>query len=211
VPAQFSGLHTDGQLHYCSERGINSKREFTIWTPLQDCTGDTTPRLLLLHRGDTYCDVFSTQESVTDEGNSYLPVQLRPQLAAASLEGVADRLDQMFERLYRSKRCYAPAVPLGSAILFDHNIVHGSYRHRGMVTPRYSLDFRVVGIYRTARANARYRGVAFRSAGVPRGLYANALRLYANVALAVVLLGGALRGDINSIQRVKRQLKANRG
>jgi hypothetical protein len=206
VPAQFSGLHMDGQLRYCSEKGIHSKREFTIWTPLQDCTNDMTPRLLLLHRGDTFADVFAAQESVTDEGNSYLPVELRPQLAAAGLENAADRLDQMFERLYAAKRCYAPPVPFGSAVLFEHNIVHGSYRNRGMTTARHSLDFRVVGVYRPAPANARYRGVAFRSSGVPGGLYANALRVYANSALALGLLGGALRGDINSVRRVKRQL-----
>jgi hypothetical protein len=206
VPAQFSGLHMDGQLRYCSDRGIHSKREFTIWTALQDCARDDTPRLLLLHRGDTFADVFSSQEAVADEGNSYLPIELRPQMEAAGLERAADRLDQMFDRLYEAKRCYAPPIPFGSAVLFEHNIVHGSYRRRNMVTPRYSLDFRVVGVYRPARANARYQGVAFRSSGVPQGLYATALRAYANTTLAVGLLGGALRGDLSSVRRVKRQL-----
>ena len=206
VPAQFSGLHMDGQLRYCSDRGIHSKREFTIWTALQDCTGDDTPRLLLLQRGDTFADVFSSQEAVADEGNTYFPIELRPQMEAAGLEAAADRLDQMFERLYEAKRCYAPPIPFGSAVLFEHNIVHGSYRRRNMVMPRHSLDFRVVGVYRTARANARYQGVAFRSSGVPRGLYATALRAYANTTLAVGLLAGAARGDLSSVRRVKRQL-----
>jgi hypothetical protein len=206
IPAQFSGLHMDGQLRYCSDRGIYSKREFTIWTALQDCSGDDTPRLLLLHRGDTFADVFSAQEFVTDDGTTYLPLELRPQLEATGLERAADRLDNMFERLYDAKRCYAPRIPFGSAVVFEHNIVHGSYRRQIMRTPRYSFDFRVVGVYRPARANARYQGVAFQSFGVPHGLYANALRAYANATLAISLLGGALRGDPNSARRVKRQL-----
>jgi hypothetical protein len=205
VPAQFSGLHRDGQLQPCAKRGINSQREFTIWTPLQDCTGDSTPRLLLLHRGDEFADVFSKEELVADEGTGYLPIALRPQLAAAAIEGSPDRVDRMFERLYAARRCYAPPVPLGSAVLFDHNIVHGSYRHRGMTTPRYSLDFRVVGIYRLSHANARYQGVAFRSSAVPSGTYGEAMRMVARSTLATSLISGAMRGDLDSLRRVKRQ------
>jgi hypothetical protein len=205
VPALFSGLHMDGQLRYCSERGINSKREFTIWTPLLACTDDSTPRLLLLHRGDGFADVFSTQESVTDEGNSYLPIQLRPQLTAEGLDRAADRIDLMFERLYAARRCYAPELPLGSAILFDRDIVHGTYRRHGMARARYSLDFRVVGVYRPAHANARYEGVAFKSEVVPNGARAAALRIMARSALAVSLLANTVRGDLNSLRRVKRQ------
>jgi hypothetical protein len=206
VPAQFSGLHMDGQLRFCSERGINSKREFTIWTPLQDCADETTPRLLLLHRGESYGDVFSAEENVADAGNSYLPISLRPQIESTGLEGAADRIDQMFERLYVAKQCYAPPIPLGSAVLFDRDIVHGSYRRTNMTTPRYSLDFRVVGVYRFSRANARDQGVAFRSSKFPSGVYANALRVCSNTALAFGLLGGAMRGDGNSVRRIKRQI-----
>src|SRR5208282_3014676 len=108
-----------------------------------------------------------------------LPIELRPQLAADALEGAADRIDQMFERLYAARHCYAPPVPFGSAVLFDHDIVHGSYRRRGMTTPRYSFDFRAVGVYRPSHANARYQGVAFRSRNVPDGLYAETLRMVA--------------------------------
>lgn len=205
VPAQFSGLHRDGQLRFCSARGINSKGEFTIWTPLLDCTDDLTPRLLLLHRGDEFTNVFSENDSVSDEGNSYLPVALRPQLAADGLETVAERLDTMFEKLYAARRCYAPKIPFGSAVMFNHDVVHGSYRRRNMTTPRYSLDFRAVGVYRPSPANARYQGVAFRSRNIPDGIYAETMRMISRVTLTASLLSNAMRGDITSARRVRRQ------
>jgi hypothetical protein len=206
IPAQFSGLHRDGQLRYCSERGINSKREVTIWTPLQDCSDDGTPRLLLLRRGQNFDDVFSTRETVSDEGNTYLPIGLRPQLAATGLEAAADRVDAMFEQLYVAKDCYAPHVPFGSAVIFNHDVVHGSYRHRGMTTPRYSLDFRTVGVYRPSRANARYEGVAFNTHNVPAGLYAEGMRMVTRATMTAAILGGVIRGDINATRRFRRQI-----
>jgi len=168
VTTLFSGLHADGQLRCCSDEGIRSKREFTIWTPLVDCTGEDTPRLLLLHRDQHFYGVFSTDEQISDEGIPYFPLQLRPVLHSKGLQadGAAQQLDRMFERLYDARQCYAPHVPLGSAVLFEHNIVHGSYRHSGMTRPRYSMDFRAVGEYRLTDNNRHIQGRQFSPKGI---------------------------------------------
>lgn len=177
VTGLFSGLHYDGQLRPCSDEGINSKREFTIWTPLVDCTTEDTPRLLLLARGQTFTDVFGVDELVSDEGVKYWPLQLRPTLASEGLNSVS--LDQLFERLYAAKQCYAPHVPIGSAILFEHNITHGSYRRGKMKNPRSSMDFRAVGVYRETDANRHYSGTAFPvPPSVPRMLMTRARSMF---------------------------------
>jgi hypothetical protein len=165
VTGIFSGLHFDGQLRACSDEGINSTREFTIWSPLVDCTSEATPRLLLLQRGQNFADVFSAKDQVTDGGIKYLPTQLRPTVEADGLNGAASQLDAMFERIYAARQCYAPRIPLGSAVLFEHNIIHGSYRKSGMTVPRYSLDFRAVGVYRKTEKNRHFEGVTFSEDG----------------------------------------------
>jgi hypothetical protein len=167
IAGVFSGLHFDGQLRCCSDEGVNSKREFTIWTPLTDCSDDDTPRLLLLHRGQNFADVFSERDQISDGGIKYLPTQLRPTLEADGLNRAASQLDQMFDRIYASKQCYAPRIPLGSTVLFEHNIIHGSYRRSQMTVPRYSLDFRAVGVYRRSEKNQHFGGRAFSSAAYP--------------------------------------------
>ena len=90
---RFIGLHPDGQLNLCSGHAFNTKRELTIWTPLQDCTTDDTPRLLLMHKGETYTDLFADEETPAIErrrkqighGKSFLSIP-RP------LEKLAARL-----------------------------------------------------------------------------------------------------------------------
>lgn len=74
----FAGLHADGQLRPAALRGLRSTRELTIWTPFQDCTTETIPRLLLLHRGEHYKDLFTEAEQTTVDGIPYLPIQLKP-------------------------------------------------------------------------------------------------------------------------------------
>jgi len=167
VVSRFSGLHKDGQLKPCSEHGVNSRREFTIWTPLQDCGNDLTPRLLLLRRGEHFKDVFSKENLIQDHDTSFLPIQLQPH--AGRINSVsADTVDQMFDQLYSAKQCYAPYIPFGSAILFERDIVHGSYRHSQMTIPRLSLDFRITGRFMVTTQNVSYQGIIFQSGAFPQ-------------------------------------------
>jgi hypothetical protein len=66
------------------------------------------------------------------------------------------------QRLFAARRCYAPPVPLGGAILFEHDVMHASYLRPGMTRARYSLDFRAVGEYEVDEANRPYSGKLFR-------------------------------------------------
>src|SRR5262249_5244731 len=113
-PVRFTGLHYDGQLHSCARRGLNSQREFTLWTPLVTCVDDQTPRLLLLHRGDAV-------DFAAKEAGGFDPIQLKPRQVRDEEQYLAKvgSLDEQFERIYRERRCYAPPVPLGSAVLFE--------------------------------------------------------------------------------------------
>jgi hypothetical protein len=77
-------------------------------------------------------------------------------------------LDQMFARIYAAKQCFAPQVPCGSSVLFERDIVHGSYPHSRMTVPRFSLDFRVMGIYRRS-CSAKYEGASARGESPARG------------------------------------------
>lgn len=161
-PLRFAGLHCDGQLHHLSTQGIRSKREFTLWTPLQDCADDRIPRLLLMHRGDNYTDVLTEKDVRRIEGTDYFPIQLRPYQVRGEKELIEKDLpgdiEAMFDRIFSGTRCYAPFVPLGSSVLFDHNIWHGSYFRRSMTRPRYSLDFRTVGEFARSEKTNSYSG-----------------------------------------------------
>jgi hypothetical protein len=157
---RFTGLHQDGQLRYCSSHGINSKREFTIWTPLQTCVDDDTPRLLLLHRREQQLEIDSELHNIT----LLKPEQIRDERAYLAEIG---SIDEQFERIYRKYQCFAPRIPIGSVVVFEHCVQHGSYRTSTMKTPRYSLDCRVVGEYRKSKENAGFNGVMFSSATYP--------------------------------------------
>jgi len=158
VPARFTGLHRDFQLDGMAAQGLRSKRAITLWTPLNDCLDENTPRLLLLDRHDT-----------VDRGN---PREVN--LAGLHDPAFADKisgakLDELFdEHVYAVYRCYAPHVPLGGLVAFDHNVIHGSYRRSTMRTTRYSFDTRAVGEYNRTKAKAAtYRGLIYRRARYP--------------------------------------------
>ena len=157
-PVKFTGLHHDHQLENCFNAGVRSKRGLTIWTPLQSCMDDQISRLLLLYRGDDYGDAAKPIYLHEDETKTDVPD--RSGLAGEAIDG-------MFEQVYATKRCYAPYIPLGSSVIFDCNTVHATYRTAAMTRPRYSIDCRAVGEYKTTRNNADYDGVIFRSADFP--------------------------------------------
>jgi hypothetical protein len=166
-PLRFSGLHYDGRLRYCSSQSIRSQREITLWTPLQDCITDNIARLLLLHRGETYVDLFSEEEQMELGGVKYLPVQLRPYTIRDEETQVGvmlPKIDTMYDRIFSSKQCYAPPVPLGSAVIFEHDVFHGSYYSSRLTEASFSLDCRAVGEYYANDANRSYSGVLFAAA-----------------------------------------------
>ena len=143
---------------------------------------------------------FSAEDQIKEHDHGFLPIQLRPHETSDALTEIGGNyLDRMFERIYAAKRCFAPHVPLGSSILFEHEIVHGSYRHSQMTIPRFSLDFRATGIYRRSLENAKYEGVMFRSIRFP-GV------LQRTVVKAGLILGGLLRGDDATIKGVRKRL-----
>lgn len=157
-PMRFIGLHTDGQIWACAKDGIKVKRALTLWSPLQDCDNDDTPRLLLLHKGQSFYDLMDEHDS----GRVALHTDL------TKYEGAGpDKADAVFEKIYASRDAYAPRLPLCSAILFDHAVTHGAYRHARMTVPRYSLDFRVTGRYRLRLSNGAHEGVLYRSYSFP--------------------------------------------
>lgn len=170
-PLRFAGLHCDGQLGSLSSQGLHSQRELTLWTPLVDCSADDVSRLLLLQRGEGFKDLFSDDEKLDAAGVPYLPIQLKPHHEP---EGSADSDHQLalvhrhYERVFQNRHCYAPVVPLGSAILFDADIWHGSYLSPGMFRVRISMDFRAVGEYRIGAANRGFSSELFRRESLPR-------------------------------------------
>ena len=154
VPTGYVGLHADGQLKVCSSRGFRSKRELTLWTPLQDCSGDDTPRLLLFKRGEPMLRGMDS-------------IKLGSFQHAENEKLTGSQLDAQFDQVYAQRTCYAPHVRMGGAILFMSDVVHGSYRRSTMTVPRYSLDCRAVAAYRVTSANRNYQGVRFGIADVP--------------------------------------------
>jgi hypothetical protein len=161
-PVRFIGLHSDGQLNLCSSQGRTSKRELTLWTPLQDCVEEDTPRLLLLHRRETV-DTISL-----DGDKDIVLLHTDPLGEAANLANAGNDIDRFFDRVYREKECFAPHVAFGSAVLFDCHVVHGSYRTDQMKTPRYSIDMRMVPEFRTTLDNCTFVGMSYRASRFPR-------------------------------------------
>lgn len=170
-PLRFTGLHHDGQLGALSSRGLRTTREFTLWTPLQDCSTEDISRLLLIERGQPTKQFLDEAPNRTQiAGIPFHPIQLRPaqfrdsSVEKESLGDVHARYDELFAAL----RCYAPYVSFGGAVLFERDVWHGSYHRPGMTRPRYSLDFRAVGEYRVIPETARFTGRLFQLVAVPQ-------------------------------------------
>jgi hypothetical protein len=162
---RFTGLHSDGQLRACSREGLNSTDEYTLWTPLVDCVDDLTPRLLMLHKDEKkFNDLF--EEEILDKGGGspHSLVQLRPfQIYDEDnfISKYQAEIFKSFRKIYEHKKCFAPYVPVGSVIIFDCNVIHGTYITEKMNKPRYSLDCRFTGIFKITKNNRMYRGILF--------------------------------------------------
>jgi hypothetical protein len=134
IAARFTGLHRDFQLDELAIRGLRTDRAVTIWTPLLDCSDEMTPRLLLFAHGEA-----------PEAPRPTMLGELHKQSEQHSVS--PSEMDAMFEGIYQRFECYAPHVPLGGAIVFDRNVVHGTYRHSSMTKVRYSFDVRALGEY----------------------------------------------------------------
>jgi hypothetical protein len=154
-PIRFTGFHYDHQCEPIAARGIRGRGAFTVWSPLQDCSRDDTPRLLLLKIG----------QRVDDHVPEALKLGSFEKLENQAISGKT--IDSLFEPIYAERQCYAPRIPLGSCILFDHRVVHCSYRTADMTITRYSLDFRVVGEYLPDETTRSFAGVIYRNAEFP--------------------------------------------
>jgi hypothetical protein len=168
-PLRFTGLHEDGQLAALSRRGIRTKRELTLWTPLVDCSDDSAARLLLLRKGETYAGLFNERDKIEVGGVKFAATVLKPWQIRDEDErapALAPKVREQFERLYAERRCYAPYVPLGSAILFSSSTIHSSYVPDRATRTRYSLDFRAVGEYEVDDANRAFTGKLFTAGGM---------------------------------------------
>jgi len=168
-PIRFAGLHCDGQLAPLS-REARIPRELTLWTPLQPCLDESIGRLLLLHRDEDWQGFLAEGPQIDLAGVPFGAIQLRPHQfrdeAAAS--ALLDEMHAQYGRLFATRRCYAPHVPLGSAILFDKDVPHGSYHRQGMAKPRYSMDFRAVAEYRSTPETHAAPGRLFSMVALPR-------------------------------------------
>ena len=160
-------MHCDGQLNQLSTSAYRTNRELTLWTPLVSCAKDNVQRLLLLHRGEDLKGIFQRSDHIVTRDVSYLPIRLRPDAIREEkkFSHLIPVIQEQFQRLYSAKSFYSPHVPLGSCILFDSDIWHGTYLEKNMSEARYSLDFRAVGEYRIDDASKAHTGRIYRLKG----------------------------------------------
>src|SRR3990167_5990861 len=166
-PLRFSAFHTDGQLKDLACRGLHSKREFTIWTPLVNVVDDKTPRLMLIDKKDTenFKD-FYMNNAIT------LPNQVKVRIHVLSTLNIDLEKKYQPELLIKRKEiysqityrflCYAPKIKLGDCIIFDRDIWHSSFIPENFSKKRISLDYRIVGDH-IPTEDMRFDGKFFRS------------------------------------------------
>jgi ectoine hydroxylase-related dioxygenase (phytanoyl-CoA dioxygenase family) len=88
-------------------------------------------------------------------------VQLRPHQIIDEkefLEKNQEKIFKSFEKLFLNKLCFAPYVPLGSVVIFERRVIHGTYVTKTMNKPRYSLDCRFTGTFNITKLNRMYSG-----------------------------------------------------
>ena len=150
----FVQLHDDYQFGVCSKEGLRSKKSFTVWTPLQDCIDDDISRLLLLKRGETDRDLTTKAERFEAQETHYLKRE-------------PEKVARFMERVLGERTCYAPRIRLGSALIFAHDVVHGTFHKTSNTRQRFSMDFRAVAEYRPTSENAFISGLLYRKDEFP--------------------------------------------
>lgn len=205
-PVRFTGLHADGQLGACSQMGLRSKRELTLWTPLNSVQDDSRPRLLLLDKKETsFLDIFEAEELLEESNVKYLPIQLKPFQIKSEDDYWAinkKKITEYYSRIFKYKSCYAPYLPLGSAILFSKEIIHGSYILETMKESRYSFDVRHVGEFKINKHNSKYAGVVFpASHSLPRVHRQYAIIINIKIFVKKILIALHLLPLLNAIKK----------
>ncbi|MGH6967670.1 MAG: hypothetical protein ACREEN_01005 [Stellaceae bacterium] len=184
MPVMFTGLHHDHQLEPCIAAGKRSHRAVTMWTPLHACLDDLTPRLLLLRKGQTLSDGFAPA--------------IRLGGSLGYMDANSAQFSTAFDRIYEAFDCFAPRVPSGGMIIFDHRVVHGTYRTPPMTTTRYSIDCRAVGEYRVSVRTFGFSGMRAQFSEYP---------LSFRVLERLVIIQKAMRGDEGARRLILRKLR----
>ena len=140
----------------------------TVWTPLSNCTDKKTPRLLLLDQKHSQTEIeklLEENENVNlkknNLGNFFVfikPYQIKEEL---DLNLIRKLTFKKFKKIYESKKCFAPYIPLGSSIVFKNNVLHGSFITKEMKNVRYSMDFRVCGDFPVNNETKYFKGKKF--------------------------------------------------
>ena len=129
-PLRVVGLHYDTQfVDYVD-------RTFTLWVPLTDVLEDS-PTVLYLHR------------SLTIPFNSIDPdirwqETTQPDEAGDDYETQKERRERKILAFIKQNiaKTYAPRLKVGDAIIFCHDVLHGTFLDSNAKQTRYSLDCR---------------------------------------------------------------------
>lgn len=168
-----TGMHKDGQLSLISSQGVNSKNELTIWTPLNNCIDENTPRLLLLDKNEEIHNVLNNQDYFEDDGIKYASIQLKPfaYTNEKKFQNREKKILQTYKKIFKKSKCFAPYISLGSSIIFSQRIWHGSYILPKMKIERHSMDFRVCGEYIKNSNNKNVEGYNYVHNSNYKGLF----------------------------------------
>ena len=166
-PLRCIGLHVDNQkpiIEYTNQ-AFRCKDAYSMWTPLCDINSNT-PGLLLLHRKFRFINtahnllepgdvnnvhIYNTDAENLNEKINVTPLylfnlprkELNPNedLRINTLQ--QETLDSLIKKL--GYDIYAPQLTLGSAIIFNRDVIHGSFSYNGLTQPRHSIDLRFIG------------------------------------------------------------------
>ena len=174
VAIRKTGLHTDGQVTEYALKATHSNSEYTLWIPF--CAiNEKTPALLLMARGLQFSDntiakpgyhqgptnnvfIYDKRKGATSEqkeGLDVTPLYLHNRPMSRPSEGEILRVSQRHDAVLNGlisrweNDIHVPHMDLGSAIIFDRDIIHCSFSHDGMSQARHSADIRFVGSFDT--------------------------------------------------------------
>ncbi|OGO96217.1 MAG: hypothetical protein A3F41_05315 [Coxiella sp. RIFCSPHIGHO2_12_FULL_44_14] len=164
-PQGYTGLHADDQVTDYAEHAFKSKDIYTMWTPFDHVTEETSTLLLLsqawrlvdenhqptnINNPKKLKKVFlynAFKDFSLDVTPMYLHHLPQKELTQQELSEFNQQHHQQLKELIETlgSDLYAPTVNQGSVIIFKYPTVHGSYLHNRMTQLRYSADIRFIG------------------------------------------------------------------
>ena len=153
------GLHKDGLLTEYTQHAYQSNDEYTLWTPLSDIDVETSTVLFLSNKyqfpnntapGEA-ADTVILYNTLTQQPLDITPLFLhnlpKKNFSKEEEQEANHRYYNALNHLITEAgdNLYAPTLKLGSAIIFDQHVVHGSFFHTGLKKTRYSIDIRLIG------------------------------------------------------------------